>query len=410
MRKFTLLMIVLLTMLVFNPAELLADAAAMGFFPSGNVKVMNNEFIKMKNEQIYITVCEEKCKYRVDYTFVNTADEQTVVMGFPNYMLTSDHSVNYGINDFKAFDEYSIYKVSRKYDESKREHEVQELYECFEVHFNKGETKHITNTYSQEYTTQYGEGNKAIYILTTGASWKGKIDTISVFIDSEILPNQLVERTAFFHGIYEEDGEMKIKTRTENRGLRISPDNYIVEQGVAKMVFTDIEPDFDIEILKPELLVSGLSASSELEDENSRYSVWNIIDERPETAWATSKKGQESITFNITPCSETGKLFGKKGLYKIKKIGIINGYAKNSSTFKQNNRIKKLRLKYENGLTKPRYVKHTLEDTMIMQYIEFKEPVFMNNLKLQIIEVYKGSKWDDTCISEIKIFPVKVEP
>ncbi len=71
-------MIVLLTTLVFNPTELLADSANMVFAPSGNVKIMNSEFIKMKNEQIYITLYENKCKYRVEYTFVNTGDEQTV--------------------------------------------------------------------------------------------------------------------------------------------------------------------------------------------------------------------------------------------------------------------------------------------------------------------------------------------
>jgi hypothetical protein len=388
----------------------MADAAAMGFSPSGNVKVMNNEFIKMKNEQIYITLYENECKYRVEYTFVNTADEQSVVMGFPNFVLTSDHSVNYGINDFSAFEENSIYEVFRKYDESQRGHDMQELYECFEVHFDKGETKHITNTYSQEYTTHYGDGGKAIYILTTGASWKGTIDTISVFIDSEIPFSQMVRRTAFFHNIYEEDGEMKINTRIENRGLRISPDKYALVYGGARMLFRDIEPDFDIEIFKPDPLVNEISASSELEDENGRYSVKNIIDERPETAWVEGKKDSgigEYITINITPCSEIDKYYGKKGLYKIKKIGIISGYAKNNTTFKQNNRIKKFRLKYDNGLTKSRYVKYTLKDTMAMQYIEFKKPVFMNKLKLQILEVYKGSKYDDTCISEIKIFPVR---
>jgi hypothetical protein len=400
-------------MLIFNPTELLSDAAAMGFSPSGNVKVMNNEFVKMKNEQIHITLYEDECKYRVDYTFVNDADEQSVVMGFPNYMLSSDHSVSYGINDFSAFDGNSIYKVFRKYNESQREHDMQELYECFEVHFNKGETKYITNTYSQEYTTHYGDGGKAIYILTTGASWKGTIDTISVFIDSGIPFSQMVNRTVFFHSFYEEDGEMKINTRTENRGLRISPDNYVIEQNVIKMVFTDIEPDFDIEIFKPDPpLINKISASSELEDKNDRYSVWNIVDERPETAWATTtgKKTfgiNEFITIDITPYSETGNEYWKKGLYKIQKIGIINGYAKNIDIFKQNNRIKELVLECENGLTRPQFLRYTLEDTIAMQYIEFDKPIFMNKLKLQILEVYKGSKYDDTCISEVKIFPVK---
>ena len=64
MKKITLFMIVLLSILVFNPTILLADAANIIFAPGGNVKMINNKFVKMKNEQIYITICEDKCKYR----------------------------------------------------------------------------------------------------------------------------------------------------------------------------------------------------------------------------------------------------------------------------------------------------------------------------------------------------------
>jgi hypothetical protein len=394
-------------MLIFNPTELLADAAAMGFSPSGNVKVMNNEFIKMKNEQIYITLYENECKYRVAYTFVNTGDEQTVVMGFPNYMLSSDHSESYGINDFSAFDGNSIYKIFRKYDESQRGHDMQELYECFEVHFNKGETKYITNTYSQEYTEQYGLGNKAVYILTTGASWKGTIDMITVFIDSAIPPNQLVERTAFFQStektLFYPNGfsELLLSDRIIITPLNHFPGKYYLNQGVIKTVFRDIEPDFDIEIYKPDLLVSKLYASSELIDKNNRYAVKNIIDERPETAWVEGRKDSginEYINIHFNTRVEVEPNNYEEGLLKIKKIGIINGYAKNNTIFKQNNRVKKIRLK--GGSHDQIY---TLKDTMDMQYIEFDEPILTSMIKITIFEVYKGSKYDDTCISEILV-------
>ena len=402
MKKITLFIIVLLSILVFNPTELIADAANIIHAPGGNVKVMNSEFIKMKNEQIYITICEDKCKYRIEYTFVNTGDEQTVLMGFPN----SKIGRTYGINDFLAFEGTSKFEVFRKDEEKQSNYEAQKVYECFEVHFNKGETKHITNTYTQGYIASFDDegevvSSEAIYILTTGASWKGTIDTISVFITSEIPKNQLIERTGFFYSSYESDVKMKQDTIIENHGgLSISPGNYIIEQGIYKMVFTDIEPDFDIIIGEPHLFVNRLYASSELEDKNGRYSVKNIIDENTSTAWVEGKENSginEFITIYIP-----GHPRVSFGLYKIKKIGIINGYAKNNDIFKQNNRVKKLRLEYGDHVRT-----FALKDTIVMQYLKFNEPVLMKKFKITILDVYKGSKYDDTCISEIKIFPVK---
>ncbi len=412
MKKFTLFMIVLLTILVYNPTELMADAANMVFAPGGNVKVINSEFIKMKNEQIYITVCEDKCKYKVEYTFVNTGDEQTVLMGFPNSkrIMGRQAETVYGINDFLAFEGTSKLEVFRKDKENQDDKIVKSLYECFEVHFKKGETKHITNTYSQEYVNPYRDNFEVTYILTTGASWKGTIDTISVFIDSEIPFNQIAPRTAYFHEIYEENGEIKLETTTRYRGLSITPYNYNIEQGIYKMTFTDIEPDFDIVIGKPKLFL-GVKASSEMEDKNGRYSIKNIIDERPETAWVEGKKDSginEFITINMSDYIESDRIEDDyiPGMYKIQKIGIINGYAKDEKTYKENNRVKRLRLEFKNGLTESKFLIYKLKDMMDMQYIEFNKLILLDEIEITILDVYKGSKWDDTCISEIKIFPV----
>ncbi len=402
MKKFTLFIIIILTTLVFNPTELIADAANIVHAPGGNVKVMNSEFIKMKNEQIYITICEDKCKYRVEYTFVNTGDEQTVLMGFPNSkrIMGRQAETVFGITDFLAYEGNSKLEVFRKDEESQSDKEVKKLYECFEVHFKKGETKHITNTYSQEYVNPYRDDFEVTYILTTGASWKGTIDTISVFFDSEIPYNQMVKRTAFFHEIYEDDGQLKLKTYTNAKGWSLP----------TSTIYTDIEPDFNIVIDKPELFVSGLSASSELKDENNRYSAWNIVDERPETAWVEGKEDfgkNEFITISMSPHMEIDEDDYLKGSYKIKKIGIINGYAKDENTYKQNNRVKKLLLKCDNEFSETHFRSYTLKDTMAMQYIEFDKPIFMNKVEIKIRDIYKGSKYDDTCISEIKLFPVK---
>ena len=52
----------------------------------------------------------------------------------------------------------------------------------------------------------------------------------------------------------------------------------------------------------------------------------------------------------------------------------------------------------------PEIYEYILKDTMDMQYLVFPEPIYMSSMKISILEVYKGSKWDDTCISELRIF------
>ncbi len=80
---------------------------------------------------------------------------------------------------------------------------------------------------------------------------------------------------------------------------------------------------------------------------------------------------------------------------------IVNGYAKNNETWKNNNRVKTLAL-YVDGTY---YGDIQLEDTIKPQYIPlpdvesalFKETKF----KFVIKEVYKGSQFDDTCLTGI---------
>lgn len=133
------------------------------------------------------------------------------------------------------------------------------------------------------------------------------------------------------------------------------------------------------------------SASSTLPpSKTGNYEPGNVDDDDPGTAWVEGAKGHgvgEWIQVEFT---------GEFTEVPISKIGIISGYAK-GERFKQNNRIKKAQLVFSNG----RRVSINLKDTAEMQYFSF-EPVLTDKVKLVIEDVYPGTKWDDTCISEIE--------
>ena len=181
------------------------------------------------------------------------------------------------------------------------------------------------------------------------------------------------------------------------------------------MMFTDVEPDFDIKIILPPSSLFGISASSELdENKNDKYAVGNLTDGDPSTAWVEGKKGSgidEYIKFYCP--QEEADMVNIYSAYKIDSLGIINGYAKNEEVFYKNNRVKKIKIEYKNDIFReenpynmktPEIYEYILEDTMAMQYLVFPEPIYMSSMKISILEVYKGSKWDDTCISELRIF------
>ena len=95
----------------------------------------------------------------------------------------------------------------------------------------------------------------------------------------------------------------------------------------------------------------------------------------------------------------TGWKNGLTGFY------IVNGYAKNEKLFKANSRVKKLKLTIDG--TKEYILE--LEDTMNPQLFDIEyeqEPDFdkLNAVRaeFEILEVYKGEKYEDTVITTLK--------
>jgi hypothetical protein len=116
----------------------------------------------------------------------------------------------------------------------------------------------------------------------------------------------------------------------------------------------------------------------------------------------------ESISF----VTNTGYNYGT--LLRLDSIGIINGYAKSAASFSENSRVKKLIVKatrewafdYEEG-EEPLIFTFTLKDTPEIQYLKFKPPVNATEIQIKIADIYKGSKYKDTAVSEISFFVVE---
>ncbi|MBR1475972.1 MAG: hypothetical protein IJ613_10435 [Muribaculaceae bacterium] len=113
------------------------------------------------------------------------------------------------------------------------------------------------------------------------------------------------------------------------------------------------------------------------------------------SVWAEGADGSgigESLTYEFAG-----------GCPRITMVKILNGHVKNEKAWRENNRVKSLRVWYEN---KPLAILD-LKDTRDLQCFEVGTLGYHDSeapkwqLRFEILDVYKGSKYDDTVISEL---------
>ena len=143
-----------------------------------------------------------------------------------------------------------------------------------------------------------------------------------------------------------------------------------------------------------------LSASSELKSNSSiKYVAKNAHDLNYKTAWVEGVEGDgigESLTYHFPPENP-----------RITKIIIVNGYVKSEKTWRENSRVKQLKM----YLNEEAFAILNLADTRAEQSFSF-EPIGNADrenlteqprwtMRFEIMDVYKGDKYADTAITEI---------
>ncbi|WP_299125902.1 hypothetical protein [uncultured Winogradskyella sp.] len=140
---------------------------------------------------------------------------------------------------------------------------------------------------------------------------------------------------------------------------------------------------------------------------NTKYPITNVSDQQYLTAFVF--KPNLNVEIDVQLDLDKSFLDGKysnKNLLKANeiimnpiKLSIVNGYVKSKTLFYENSRVKELRVSINN-----QYIQSIiLLDTPLVQ--EFKvNAVFKTNdiISLEPASYYKGTKYNDVCISEIQ--------
>lgn len=158
-----------------------------------------------------------------------------------------------------------------------------------------------------------------------------------------------------------------------------------------------------------ENLKVSVTASSCL---SNRYSPQYALDGKPETAWVEGSKGNgEGEWLQILLQAE--KFSPSSTPFTVFEIGIIPGYAKSPATWTENNRVKTALLVIHSQQPVPEELEWVtyrlhLNDSNELQYfwLDYLKAVgnqdpMEKTVWLRIEDVYPGTKFHDTCISEV---------
>ncbi len=162
------------------------------------------------------------------------------------------------------------------------------------------------------------------------------------------------------------------------------------------------------------------------------YSYENIFDKNANTAWVED----EEHYYDYNGASQ-GKNYDGKGIgewikiYKLTKaiskytkyddnneddigwgymesfrlsgIKIINGYAKSRDIYFANNRVKKVEVILSDGSS---YIFDLEDNNLGFQTLDFGKEIETRQVVIKILDIYEGSKYNDTCISEVELIEV----
>jgi hypothetical protein len=121
----------------------------------------------------------------------------------------------------------------------------------------------------------------------------------------------------------------------------------------------------------------------------STYEVANLFDNNPATAWIKARRepgdGWILVDFN--------------GERLVTAIAIANGYQKNSTVFRENYRVRRLRLSSSNGETSSLNV----ADQDGMQRVALDHPMRAEWLQIIVDDLFPGSREPDVAISELRV-------
>jgi hypothetical protein len=411
-------------------------------YATGNIQMMKKQNISLDEEMVSVVIDGDYANVKVEYQFKNRGNADTVAYGFPIDLYYESEQVldlvEKSLSNFKMEDSSGFLKTFKYTPRSEDEvakiltgstNYQKRIREWFlaEIPFKKHETKTVKVSYrvksrlddwvfTKSFRPEFSD-RTFIYLLKPSQNWgEGIVGNCTIKVDlrkllrangiiKEIHPRGYVNKEGILIWKYSKldlKGADEIKVVYDNSAAALT--KYILEERI------------------PSRYIVSTKASSVLKTDEINiynYESKNLFDGDLNTAWCEGIKGhgeREWVEFNF------GNAF-------IGAIGIINGYTKREAIYYANDRIKKIKLDVEyvpreyDDVEQSGGSEETLEkETTVIelkqkQFNELNKNVqapFMSwladygdsyrhvrKIRLSVLEVFPGTKYDDTCISEV---------
>lgn len=138
--------------------------------------------------------------------------------------------------------------------------------------------------------------------------------------------------------------------------------------------------------------ISGTDQSSCVKSK-AAYMAASVIDGNPATSWQEGKDGP-----GIDECIR----LDFDGTYEVQYIALKLGNWKDAASYTNNNRPREI--EFQIGSERFSY---EFKDVQEEFFLKLTLPVEAVNIQLNLKSVYAGAKYDDTCISEVKVYGSK---
>ena len=141
-----------------------------------------------------------------------------------------------------------------------------------------------------------------------------------------------------------------------------------------------------------QIKIAGVLASSSYPDsEGVSYAASNIKDGKVSTVWV---EGEEGSGLGSWLEVDLG------GAHTVTHIKLWNGNWYSWDFWNRHNRAKEIEVTFSDETSQ----KFTLKDEKTPEEIRFDKPITTSTLKIKIKGIYRGTTFNDTCVSELAVF------
>jgi hypothetical protein len=433
----TLLIIVVI---VQAPLSVLANGGV--FYSSivertGNLVPMEKPLISLEQETFNAYIDGDDVGVYVTYLLANHGPADSVTFGFPVDLATPetlstpngyDYVLDSSLTEFRVEDgghPVAVAKTIRKPVSSPERPagldpkiQLVRRWSLMTLNFDAAKKKYLTVSYKVrcmaldegfEGETFWKYGLRTfLYTFHPAASWgNGRVGSLQVALNTKWLRENDLSSVTRLAPAGSSDEAGKIQWTFHDQDLATLPD----------LTFSyDPSPLYQQAQIKKNLLDPShaklLTVSSTLPAEGSfNYGKESMRDNDLRTAWVEGAEGAgigETITLK------------PKGAY-VTEIGLLNGFVSNEALYYGNARIKKLRIELKCGEGADENERRQTREILLPDraYKDFNPRYpfasvdwvvehpqgsgFIEEVKLMILEVYPGRKYDDTAVTEFYI-------